>query len=167
MCYTSSKIIWSYLEHNHIDYSHFTSSIKTLEHDKIMKQADFLLHSHSCNPMEEYLKEPTFYYASMDYQKYLTSSQCKGCYYVMKKAASAPDRIPYYRIIGQTFEDDRDISQGYFAIRENRDSPFLFDIANSSGELVLPSFGCVDTLNLLMNIDQMKTIEQAKEVALL
>ena len=38
----SSEIIWSFLEHNQIDYSHFTSSIKILEHAKIMEQADFL-----------------------------------------------------------------------------------------------------------------------------
>lgn len=163
----SSAIIWSYLEHNHIGYSHFTSSIKALEHERIMKQADFLLHSHSCNPMEEYLSRPAFYYSTMDCQERFTGTHCKGCYFAMKKTASAHDRIPHYRIIGQTFEDDRDISQGYFAIRENRDSLFLFDIANSSGEPVLPSFGCVDTLNLLMNIDKMKTIEQAKEVAIL
>lgn len=163
----SCKIIWSFLEHNHIGFSHFASSIKALEQDKIMEQADLLLHSHSCAPIDECLSSPAFYYAAMDCQERFTGSHCKGCYFVIKKAAVAHERIPHYSIIGQTFEDDRDISQGYFAIRENRDSLFLFDIANSSGEPVLPSFGCVDTLNLLMNIDQMKTIEQAKEVAIL
>ena len=162
----SSKVIWSFLEHNHIGFSHFTSGIKALEQDKVMEQADFLLHSNSCAPIDECLSSPAFYYAAMDCQERFTGSHRKGCYYVMKKTASAPDRIPHYRIIGQTFEDDRDISQGYFAIRENRDSLFLFDIANSSCEPVLPSFGCVDTLNLLMNIDNIKTVEQAIESAL-
>lgn len=162
----SSKVIWSFLEHNHIGFSHFTSSIKALEQDKVMEQADFLLHSHSCAPIDECLSSPAFYYATMDCQERFTGSHCKGCYYVMKIMASAPDRIPHYRIIGQTFEDDRDISQGYFAIRENRNSLLLFDIANSSGEPVLPSFGCVDTLNLLMNINHIETIGQAIESAL-
>ena len=162
----SSKVIWSFLEHNHIGFSHFTSGIKALEQDKVMEQADFLLHSHSCAPIDKYLSSPAFYYATMDCQEQFTGTHCKGCYYVMKKVASARDRIPHYRIIGQTFEDDRDISQGYFAIRENRDSLFLFDIANSSGEPVLPSFGCADTLNLLMNINHIETIGQAIESAL-
>ena len=162
----SSKIIWSFLEHNHIGYSHFTSSIKALEHERIMKQADFLLHSHSCNPMEEYLKEPAFYYAAMDYQKHFTSSHYRGCYYVVKRVATARNRISHYKIIGQSFDDYGDTSQGYFAIRENKDHHLLLDIAMESGELVFPSFGCIDTLNLLINIDQIKTIEQAKEAAI-
>ena len=162
----SSKIIWSFLEHNHIGYSHFTSSIKALEHDKIMEQADFLLHSCSCSPMDEYLKEANFYYASIDYQKHLTCSHCKGCYYVVKRVATAHDRISHCKIIGQSFDDYGDVAQGYFAIRETRDSNVLFDIAKESGELVFPSFGCVDTLNLLINIDQIKTIKQAKEAAI-
>lgn len=161
----SSGIIWSYLEHNDIGYSHFTSSIKASEHDKIMEQVDFLLHSHSCSPMDAYLKEPTFYYASMDYQKHLTSSHCKGCYFVMKKVSNAHDRIPHNKIIGQSFDDYGDTSQGYFAIRENRDSNLPLNIAES-GDLVFPSFGCVDTLNLLIGIDNIKTIKQAKEAAI-
>ncbi len=77
-----------------------------------------------------------------------------------------PGRVPNYRIIGQTFEADGDISQGYFAIRKNRDNFLLMDIARSSGEPVLPSFGCIDTLNLLTNISHIETIRQAKEAAL-
>lgn len=157
----SSKVIWSFLNHNHIGFSHFTSGIKALEQYKVIEQADFLLHSNSCAPIDECLSSPAFYYATMDCQERFTGSHCKGCYYAIKKAAAAHDRIPHYRIIGQTYEDDRDISQGYFAIRENRDSLFIFDIAKSSGEPVLPSFGCVDTLNLLMNINHIKAIEQA------
>lgn len=162
----SSGIIWSYLVHNHIDYFNFTSGIKVLEHDRIMKQADFLLHSHSCRMMDEYLKETTFYYASVDYQKNFISSLCKGCYYVIKKVPNALNRIPHYRIIGQTYEDNAETSQGYFAIRENRNTRLLFDITKASGELVFPSFGCVDTLNLLMGIDNIKAIKQAKEAAI-
>lgn len=162
----SSRIIWSYLEHNHICYSHFTSSIKTLEHDKIMEQVDFLLHSHSCSLMDKYLNEPNFYYASMDYQRHFTSSLYKGCYYVIKKVSNAQSRTSYYKIIGQSFDDYGDVTQGYFAIRENRDSHLLLDITKESGELVFPSFGCVDTLNLLIEIDQIKTIDQAKEAAI-
>lgn len=162
----SSAIIWSYLEHNHIGYSHFSSSIKALEHDRIMKQADFLLHSNSCSPMDEYLTEPMFYYATMDYQKHFTNSLCKGCYYVIKKESNTHDRIPHYKIIGQTYEDSGAASQGYFAIRENRDSNLFLDIAKESEELVFSPFGCVDTLNLLIGIDNIKTIKQAKEAAI-
>lgn len=162
----SSGVIWSYLEHNHIGYSHFTSSIKALEHDRIMKQADFLLHSYSCSSMDEYLKEPSFYYASMDSQKHLTNSHCKGCYYVIKKISSVHNRMPHYKLIGQSFDEHRDTSQGYFSIRENRNSHLFLDIDNTSGKLVLPSFGCVDTLNLLIDIDRIKNIEQAQKAAI-
>ncbi|MCM1219381.1 MAG: hypothetical protein NC548_33295 [Lachnospiraceae bacterium] len=162
----SSGIIWSFLEHNHIGYSGFSSGIRVLERGKIMEQAGFLLHSPSCAPVDEWLSEPAFYYASMDCQERITDSHCKGCYFVMKKAAAVPGRMPHYRIIGQTYEDDNGISQGYFAIRENRDNLLLIDIAKSSGEPVLPSFGCVDTLNLLMNISHIETIGQAVEAAL-
>ena len=86
----SSKVIWSFLEHNHIGFSHSTSGIKALEQDKVMEQADFLLHSHSCAPIDECLSSPAFYYAAMDCQERFTGSHRKGCYYVMKKTASAP-----------------------------------------------------------------------------
>ena len=162
----SSGVIWSYLEHNHIVYSHFTSSIKILEHDKIMEQADLLLHSRSCSTIEEYLKEPDFYYASIDCQKHLTNSHCKGCYYMIKKIYSVHNKMPHYKIIGQSFDDYMDTSQGYFAIRENRNSHLLLDIDKTSGELVLPSFGCVDILNLLIDIDHIKSIEQVQKAAI-
>lgn len=162
----SSAIIWSYLEHNHIGFTHFTSSIKAISHNKLMEQADFLLHSRFCSPIDEHLKETTFYYASMDYQKRFTDSHCKGCYYVIKRFSAAHNRIPQCKIIGQIFEDYKDTSQGYFAIREARNNHLLLDISKTSDEPVFPSFGCVDTLNLLIDIDQIKTIEQAKEAAL-
>lgn len=162
----SSEIIWSYLEQNHISYSHFASGIKVLEHTKIMEQVNFLLHSRSCSPIDEYLKESAFYYASMDYQKHFTNSHCMGCYYVLKKISTSHSRISHCIMIGQVFEEFGDTSQGYFAIRENRNSHLLLDIANASGELVFPSFGCVDTLNLLMDIDKIKSIAQAEGAAL-
>lgn len=102
----------------------------------------------------------------MDHQKHLTSTHCRGCYYVVKRVATARNRISHYKIIGQTYEDNEDASQGYFAIRENRDNHLLLDITKESGELVFPSFGCVDTLNLLVNIDHIKNIEQAKKAAI-
>lgn len=162
----SSAIIWSYLEHNHIVYSHFSSSIKIMEHEQIMKPADFLLHSNSCSSIDEHFKETTFYYASMDYQKQFTDSHCKGCYYVIKRFSDTHNRMQQCKIIGQIFDDYRDTSQGYFAIRESRNNHLLFDIAKTSGEPIFPSFGCIDTLNLLIDIDQIKTIEQAKSAAI-
>lgn len=137
-----------------------------MEHEQIMEQTDFLLHSRSCSPIDERLKETTFYYASMDYQKQLTDSHCKGCYYVLKRMSAAHNKIPQCKIIGQIFEDYRDTSQGYFAIKESRNNHLLFDIAKTSGEPIFPSFGCIDTLNLLIDIDQIKTIEQAKAAAI-
>lgn len=163
----SPGIIWSFLEHNHISYSGFSSGIRVLERGKIMKQADFLLHSPSCASVDECLSGPAFYYASMDCQERVTDSHYKGCYFVMKKVAAIPGRMPHYRIIGQTFEDNGDISKGYFAIRENRDNFLLIDIAKSSGDPIFPSFGCVDTLNLLINISHIDTIGKTKEIALL
>lgn len=162
----SSAIIWFYLEDNHIVYSHFSSSIKIVEHEQIMGQADFLLHSNSCSSIDEHFKETTFYYASMDYQKQFTDSHCKGCYYVIKRFSDTHNRMQQCKIIGQIFEDYKDTSQGYFAIREARNNHLLFDIAKTSGEPSLPSFGCVDTLNLLIDIDHIKTIEQAKAAAI-
>lgn len=72
-----------------------------------------------------------------------------------------------YSIIGQTFSYNETNSDeyNYFAIRESKENELINNIALSSGEPVLPSFGCIDLPTLLLNIDNIQTAEQVIEIA--
>ena len=41
----------------------------------------------------------------------------------------------------------------------------LYNIAVSKSEPVLPTFGCVDIMNILLDIDNIKTAEQTIQIA--
>lgn len=88
----SSKTIRSYLEQNNIKYSHFYSSVETLEHGRIMEAADSLLHSRLVLNTGSRLRECSHYYAAMDHQKKTGSSHYTGCYYAVKRISDAEDR---------------------------------------------------------------------------
>lgn len=162
----SSKTIRSYLEQNNIKYSHFCSGVETLEHGRIMEAADSLLRSRSASKIESRLRECNHYYAAMDHQKKTGSSHYAGCYYAVKRISDAYAGISGCKVIGQTYEENDGNLQGYFAIRESRDNQCLYDIEKVTGEPPFPAFGCVDVLNLLVNIDTIETVYQAQKAAL-
>lgn len=162
----SSGAIYSYLEQNNIKYHHFHSGVETLEHGRIMEQADFLLRSRSASKIGIRLRECSHYYAAMDHQKMTDGSHYVGCYYAVKQLSDVNAGISGCTIIGQTYEENDGDSQGYFAIRKSQDNHCFYDIEKVTGEPPFPSFGCVDVLNLLKNIDTVETVYQAKKAAL-
>lgn len=162
----SSQTIRSYLEQNNIKYSHFCSGVEKLGHGRIMEAADSLLCSRPVLNAGSRLRECSHYYAAMDHQKKTGSSHYAGCYYAVKRISDAYAGISGCKVIGQTYEENDGDLQGYFAIRESRDNQCLYDIEKVTDEPPFPAFGCVDVLNLLVNIDTIETVYQAQKAAL-
>ena len=106
------------------------------------------------------------YYAVMDHQIRTPDGGCKGCYYAVQKSADGGNC--HYRIVGQTFtcKVSADTVYGYFAVRAGGGSRKIQTLDAKTGEPVLPAFGCVDIMGILINIDHIKTSGQAKNFAL-
>lgn len=158
-------IIRSYMEQRRLEYFHFETGELLLNHDTVMNRAEELLRSRSYESVGSPIGNVDNYYAVMDYQRQFDGGFCEGCYYAVRRTA---DRgIYYYRIIGQTFFCDGcgDNPRGYFAIRANNKNRRLRSLDKSDKELVLPSFGCVDMMRVLMDIDKISASGQVKEAA--
>ena len=159
--------IQTYLEQNNLAYSGFVSTKKPLEHSKVMELAGLLLHSDDCSDFDRYFGNADTYYLIVDHQKWVAENCCQGCYFAVKKTLTESESSCKYNIIGQTFRynETTDDENCYFAIRENRNNGSLYNIALSSGEPVLPSFGCIDLPTLLLDIDNIQRTEQVIEFA--
>ena len=164
----SSEIIKSYLEQYHLEFSHFKSKEFTLGHNDIMDLADCLLHSDLYDRIHGQVGNADNYYAIMDYQKWISETDCKGCYYAIKKIPALSKDLYNCKIIGQTFSCQKcsNHPSGYFAIRASENSQQFQNLDELSGDPVLPDFGCVDMIGLLMNIDAITTSRQAQKFAL-
>ena len=156
-----------YLEQNNIAYTGFVASRKPLSHSKTMKLAELFLHSETCITLDNYTSNADIYYAIIDHQQSDNKGNCEGCYIVVQKTPVLSKCQHKYSIIGQTFSCSETNSEeyGYFAIRESKENELINNIALSSGEPVLPSFGCIDLPILLLNIDNIQRIEQVIEIA--
>lgn len=159
--------IQTYLEQHNLVYSDFISSKILSEHNKIMKLAELLLHSNECSDFSSYLGNDDTCYLIADYQKLIAENCCQGCNFVVKRTLSESESLCKYNIIGQTFNYNQitDDESAYFAIRENMNDELLYNIAVSKSEPVLPTFGCVDIMNILLDIDNIKTAEQTIQIA--
>lgn len=159
--------IQMYLEQHSIAYTAFVASRKPLEHNSTMEHARMFLHSETCSSLDNYTSNADIYYAIIDHQQLDNKNNCEGCYIVIKKTPALSKCQQKYNIIGQTFSYNETTNDeyGYFAIREDKDNGLLNNIALSSGKSVLPSFGCIDLVSLLLNIDSMQTAEQVIEIA--
>ena len=159
--------IQKYLEQNNLVYSGFVSTRKPLKHTIVMEFAELFLNSGTCNSLDKYIGDTDIFYAIADHQKCISKNCCQGCYFAVKIVHPIDKGLYQYHIIGQTFNYDETTGDesGYFAIRTNRDDEYLDNIALSSGELLLPSFGCIDLPALLLDIDNIQTTEQVIEIA--
>ena len=159
--------IQTYLEQNNIAYTGFVASRKPLSHSRTMKLAELFLHSETCITLDNYTSNADIYYAIIDHQQSDNKGNCEGCYIVVQKTPVLSKCQHKYSIIGQTFSCSETNSEeyGYFAIRESKENELINNIALSSGEPVLPSFGCIDLPILLLNIDNIQRIEQVIEIA--
>ncbi len=159
--------IQTYLKQHNIAYSYFISNKMPLNHTKAMELAELLLNSDNCSSFDSYFGNADTYYLIADHQKWVAENCCQGCYFAVKIAHPIDKGLYQYHIIGQTFNYDETTGDesGYFAIRTNRDYGYLDNIALSSGEPVLPPFGCVDIMSVLLSIDNIQTAEQIIEIA--
>ncbi len=160
--------IQKYLEQSNIAYTSFVASRKPLTHSKAMKLTELFLHSENCISLDTHTSNADIYYAIIDHQQSDNKGKCEGCYIVVQKTPVLSKCQHKYSIIGQTFSCSETNSEeyGYFAIRESKENELINNIALSSGEPVLPSFGCINLVSLLLNIDSMQTAEQVVKIAL-
>ena len=105
------------------------------------------------------------YYCIVDHQEW-RKDVCEGCYFAVKKATPRQGGTGMYHIIGQTFKENRkDIdTQGYFDIRTNDGSAKLQSIRQVDA-IIIPAFGCVDMIALLLQIGNVKTCGQVIQLA--
>lgn len=157
--------IHSYLEQNNIPYSGFKTDMYSLSHQEIMNRANRLLQSCVPEDCHVLISRSDNYYAVMDQQVQTPDSGCEGCYYAMRKSA---DRGSFhYRIVGQTYACSRsdDTAHGYFAVRTGRGGQKILNLDTKDGEPVFPTFGCIDIMGVLINIDSITTSRQAEKIA--
>lgn len=159
--------IQMYLEQNNLAYSNFVSTKKPLEHSKVMELAGLLLHSDDCSDFDRCFGNADICYLIADHQKWTAENYCHGCYFAVKKTLTKSESSCKYNIIGQTFNynEINGDENGYFTIRESRNKEALYNIAVSDNGPVLPAFGCVDILGILLNIDNIQAIEQIEKIA--
>lgn len=163
-----AESILAYLERNHIEYSDFVAKELPLNHKTVMKYTNNLLYSDSCNLIDEQIGDTDIYYGIMDCQQWNEDDCHEGCYSLVKRTISGSEILYRYKIIAQTFYYDKtgDEEQAYFAIRINNDSKKFHNIDAVKGESVIATFGCVDMMELLLNIDVISTSEQTEKLAM-
>lgn len=145
------------------DYTDYHFETSRIDHTKIMALAENLLHSDTPDQIDNAIVGTDNCFLMLDHQKWLNDVTCEGCYFAVRRISSGPNNKAAYNIIGQTFTENKcDVDiKGYFAIRSNRNSTQLYDILVDKRQIV-PSFGCVDLIRLLQNIDHIKTAELAR-----
>ena len=96
----------------------------------------------------------------MDYQKWIGCGWDGCCYAVMKTLRRGRGG---YRIVGQVFQyrENSGKEQAYFAIRASGRNEFLYNIDSVAGDPVLPTFGSLDLINLIVHLPEICTARQA------
>lgn len=162
--------IHAYLEHNRLEYSDFKIKESFLKHHQIMEWADALLHSDASNIIDNRIGNADHYYAVMDHQKWIQQDRCEGYYLAIKRKISDKtyDRLYIHNVIGQSFiyNEANDENISYFTIRKRDGLQPFHNLYISKGRPVLPTFGCVDLIELLRNIESVHNATQAKAVSI-
>lgn len=161
----SAEVIGMYLREHPIEYSDFHAVEYTIEHHDVMAHAACLLCCTATSWIDRVTGGTENYFSVIDHQKWVWKSVCEGCCLAVKKAAPRHGSISTYNIIGQTFKerlDDTDI-QGNFEIRANNGSTNLYSVLQVNAP-VIPTFGCVDMIALLMKIGHIQTREQVLQL---
>ena len=130
-----------------------------------MRWAGCLLHSDTYGKEEEGLGDVDIYYAVMDCQEN-TQAYIEGCYFAATRTAWGNGE-PQHNAIAQTYLYHRETCEecGYFAIRKTIGN-VLYTIDISEGKPVLPTFGCVDMVALLADIETINSKEDAMKTAI-
>lgn len=159
------EAVRSYLERQHLQYTGFNTGRTPMSHDSIMGRAEMLLGYCSCDTVDKHIGGADYYYGIMDYQKWLGENRCEGCYYAVKRTRNGGAYS--YRIVGQTFfcEGDGCLQEGHFSVRIDDGHRKLYSLAETHGEPVLPTAGCVNVHGILAGIDAIHTARQAFNAA--
>lgn len=160
--------IRTYLEQHHLEYSDFITKKMPLKHKTVISHTNNLLHLISCDVIDEQIGDTDIYYGIMDHQQWIRNYYCEGCYSVIKRISSKQKETYEYQIIAQTFNYDETNGeeQSYFAIRTNNGNRFFHNIDIVEGKSVIPTFGSVNMIGLLLNIDNITTSEQTEKIAM-
>lgn len=162
--------IRAYLEKQYLKYSNFEFKESYLNHQKVMEWANTLLHSDASTAIDASIGIADHYYGVMDYQKWTQNDQCEGCYLAIRRNIADKNFKSTFKhnIIGQTFiyNDFGDESINYFAIRKKDGHHPFHNLYISKGRPVLPTFGCVDMIELLRKIETVHNATQAKDIAI-
>lgn len=154
-----AEAIYSCLRYSGIPFSDFKSGISVLTHESIIASTKKLLHAGSSRELQ-WIGNADFYYGIMDYQKWIGCGWDGCCYAVMKTPRRGKDG---YRIVGQSFQyrENSGTEQAYFAIRASKRIGRLYNIDSVAGDPVLPAFGRLDLINLMVHLPEICTARQA------
>lgn len=158
--------IQSYLDSNHLSYSNFAVFEKKLGKGKTMEFADRMIHRSSCSIIDKWIKDTDVYFGIMDCLEWMKDC-CAGCYCVVARMQSAQNGQYEYHAITQTFDYSgfSKEERSHFAIRKDNGEHNLITLDEEDRYPVLATFGCVDLLNLLINITDITTRQQAAGLA--
>ena len=154
------EIILLYLKQHHLEFSDYNSIEFTLEKDRIMGWANHLLNSKTFEKIDDNLGDADFYYAVMDCQEN-TQTYSEGCYFAVTRTAWGNGESQHNAIV-QTYLYNRETCDecGYFAIKKTTRGN-LYTVDSLEGKPVLPTFGCVDMIALLTDIEKINSKEDA------
>lgn len=156
--------IMNYLKQNHLAYKNFTAREMPLDYGTAKNHTNMLLHSASRNRIDKQIGEADIYYGIMDCQQWKSDNCCEGCYLTVKRVFSEPEALYQYKIIGQIFHYNgkNNEEESRFAIRASDSSRNIYTISSIEGRPVIPTFGCVGMIRLLLDIDAISTPEQTE-----
>lgn len=155
-----------YLDSNHLCYSNFSAFEKDLKEGTTMEFAERLLRHSSCKVIDKWIKNTDVYFGVMDYLDWMENCSV-GSYCVVARFPSAQNGQYQYHAISQTFKhaafSHKELS--HFAVRKDDGEHNLITLDKDDICPVLATFGCVDLLNLLINITDITTKQQAADLA--
>lgn len=158
------ETILLYLKQHHYGFSGYNSIESTLEKGRAMGWANHLLNSEAYGKVDGNLWDADFHYAVMDCQEN-TQTYSEGCYFAATRTAWENGE-PQHNAIVQTYLYHRETCEeyGYFAIRKTKGG-ILYTIDSLEGKPALPTFGSVDMMALLKDIEKVNSKEDAVKTA--
>ena len=163
-----AESILNHLKQYHLAYKNFFAKEMPLDYKTAARHTNILLHSTAHSIIDEKIGEADMYYGIMDYQRWKKDNSCEGCYFAVKREVSEQKSLYQHKIIGQTFyyNEINNEEKSYFAIRTNNKNGDIDTIDSARNRAIIPTFGCIDMVELLLNIDNIKTARQAKRIAM-
>ena len=155
-----------YLEQHQFEFSDYNSIEIPLEHHSVMEWAVYLIHSDTYGKVDGNLENADIYYAVMDYQDTTPDGGREGCYFTVQRTVCGNGGFQHNAIVQTYFYNEGNCDEnGHFVIRRSKDG-ILNNIDSLKGRPALPTFGCVDLVSLLPNIENFQTKEDVLKTAI-